>query len=170
METMTTYKATSRQSTDNQYYMNPSNQGSQAWDQVNYYQHSTGEGNGYQADWGTNASVGSGTNGLGQSNQWANPQGDTNNFQRYSTAADDLQWSRHDVHYGKEPSSYPTMMMHSFNTISSTNGLYVNSCMYSSANAYSTTSAGYFYIRSNSYAYKAGSKFWLWGLKVTNDF
>jgi hypothetical protein len=171
MECATLNTSDTREGGSTYYYLAPSNQNSSSWSIVDYSNYASNRLNGQTQSWGVNSSNVNQKGAFGQTTQWANPQGSASNFKRYSTADDDLQWSRHDVHYGKQLNAQPTMMMQSFNTLSISNTtLYTNCCISTTAFSGNANSSTYFYIKADNYHWAPGSKFWLWGLRTGNDY
>ena len=110
-------------------------------------------------------------------NGWIMAQGrntdPTDGMRRYASGEDDTQWGTYEVGYTKQHNAGHNMRMKGFNVQSRQDGAAqgYNSYM---ASAGSTSSVGTppnsLLINAANYTFLAGSKFWLWACRTTNDY
>ena len=174
IEGLSTNVGAIRNAGQNEAFFYNNNTSNSNWDLSNYNQYDYNQTNNQTYGWGTNPQVGNGYYcALAGSNTWINPQGSSSNMQRYSTAEDSLQWSRFDVSYTKHQNVFPSMGMKAFNIVSTSSyQSYNNGCIQSSGSTNSTSSNNDIIAvcYGSNGNWRAGSKFWLWGLRTVNSF
>ena len=132
------------------------------WDYCWYYRRNNNVGDG-ACDNFTTLSTGQSQQGAFVVGSWFNKQGSNTTSQRYSTAEDDIQWSTMEFTVNKQSSINGSIRLVAMNCSSYTDSLLAyNTGIGSSGNSQTTAAP--------SYPFRAGSKFWIWGLRTSNTF
>jgi len=141
------------------------------WDYSWYYKRDNYGSNGACSNF-TTLSVGQGQSGAFNVGSWFNKQGSSTTSQRYSTAEDDIQWSTSEFTVGKQSGINGSIKLVSMNCSSYNNsgGLAYNTGIGSSGNSQTTAAPSYVRLHTGNYPFRAGSKFWIWGLRTSNAF
>jgi len=178
METVTNYSGANGSEPGPYYRLNINSVYN--WDVVAYSQHDDNQASGTPYQWSAYPTAT--TNGRPYafeqpSTTWIMNQGTNNDAangtRRYASGEDDTQWGTTEVSYTKQHSTGHSMRMNSFNVQSRVNG--TNQC-FNGYQATCGTLTGYnvapaeLYINAANWQFLAGSKFWLWGCRTTNDY
>tara|TARA_B100001094_G_C18127931_1_gene770540 strand:+ start:785 stop:1432 length:648 start_codon:yes stop_codon:yes gene_type:complete len=145
-----------------------------SWDIAAYSQHDNNQASGTSYTWSTSPSA--------TANQltyafrepywgWLMTKGATSGSRRYSSNEDDLQWGTHEVQYTKQHSTGHNMQMHSFNVQStSDNSTQAFNGYIATSGENNTSVVSSLNINAANQNFLAGSKFWLWACRTTNDY